>query len=59
MNRIPYSSNLPAQSSNAPKVFGEGRVCSYPSCKTRLSRYNANLFCYLHAPSERPLRRGS
>ena len=56
MNRFRYSSTQTASSSRSPKVFTEGRVCSYPTCTTRLSRYNANAVCALHSQPERPTR---
>ena len=58
MSRLRQSSIQPAYSSQRLKEFGEGRVCSYPSCKTQLSRYNASTLCYRHAVGERPARRG-
>ena len=58
MNRLRHTSTQPAQPSHAPNVFAKGRVCSYPPCKTQLSRYHANTYCYLHAPTEPPRRAG-
>lgn len=40
------------------KDFGEGRVCSYKGCSTKLSRYNRREFCYSHAPVKYPRVRG-
>jgi hypothetical protein len=52
-----YSSSQTVQSSSrAPKVFSEGRVCGHPTCTTKLSRYNADAVCALHARAERPDR---
>ena len=56
VNRSRYSSAQISSSSRSPKVFTEGRVCSYPTCATRLSRYNANSVCALHSQPERPAR---
>jgi hypothetical protein len=50
------SSTQFSSSSRSPKVFTEGRVCSFPSCTTMLSRYNANSVCALHSRPERPTR---
>ena len=30
-------------------TFGVGRVCVEPTCKTTLSRYNADNLCWRHA----------
>jgi len=58
MSRPRHSSALPVSSSAAaPKVYGEGRVCNYPSCMTQLSRYNDSTYCYLHVPDGRAPRR--
>ncbi len=59
MTRIHQSAVPLASSSQKMKVFGEGRVCSYPSCNTQLSRYNPSPLCYRHAVDERPRRRGA
>jgi hypothetical protein len=43
----------------APKTFEEGRVCADPACKTKLSRYNAETRCFVHAaPQLVPRDRG-
>ena len=58
MVRPRYSSAPRVSSSSAaPKVYGEGRVCDFPACKTQLSRYNDSVYCYLHVPDERMRRR--
>jgi hypothetical protein len=36
----------------------EGRVCGEPACDTRLSVYNDQEFCSLHAPMVVPRMRG-
>ncbi len=36
----------------------EGRVCVYPGCDTRLSRYNAGDACWQHAEISFPNFRG-
>jgi hypothetical protein len=53
-----YHSSAPqtASSSRSPKVFNEGRVCGYPNCTTRLSRYNGASLCALHMARELPTR---
>ena len=56
MTRFRYSSTQTASSSRGPKVFTEGRVCGYPACTTKLSRYNSNSLCALHSRPERPTR---
>lgn len=28
--------------------FGENRICAAPECRTRLSRYNPDDWCYTH-----------
>jgi len=50
------STQISTSSSRGPKVFTDGRVCGYPSCTTKLSRYNANAVCALHSRPERPTR---
>jgi hypothetical protein len=39
---------LPESASKPIEQYGEGRVCWYPSCDTRLSRYNEDEGCALH-----------
>ena len=39
-------------------VMKAGRVCGDPGCSTRLSRYNDQEFCALHAPMVVPRMRG-
>jgi hypothetical protein len=56
MPRFRYSSTQTASSSRSPKVFAENRVCGFPNCATKLSRYNADSLCALHAKAERPTR---
>jgi hypothetical protein len=52
-----YHSSAPqTASSRSPKVFNEGRVCGYPACTTRLSRYNGSALCALHTARELPTR---
>ncbi len=34
-----------------PKTFGEHRVCADEVCRTLLSRYNCEAFCFQHAPA--------
>jgi hypothetical protein len=36
----------------APKTFAEDRTCGHPSCNTRLSRYNAETLCFVHATAQ-------
>jgi hypothetical protein len=58
MPRFRYSSTQTASSSSrSPKVFSENRVCGFPNCTTRLSRYNADSLCALHAKAQRPPQR--
>jgi hypothetical protein len=56
MPRFRYSSTQAASSSRSPKVFTEGRVCGFPACTTKLSRYNADSLCALHMRAHRPTR---
>jgi hypothetical protein len=42
---------------NLPRAEG-GRVCLEPGCPTRLSVYNDQDFCALHAPMVVPRMRG-
>jgi len=56
VTRFAYSSTPTVSSSRGPKAFTEGRVCGYPTCTTRLSRYNAEALCALHLRPERPPR---
>ena len=48
-----HSSAMPvaARPSDRPKVFEENRVCRHVTCKTKLSRYNSDVYCYVHAAS--------
>ncbi len=41
-----------------PKTFGEGRICGFKICETKLSRYNRNESCFRHAPARFPRMRG-
>ncbi|MHB1503500.1 MAG: hypothetical protein ACYCTL_08015 [Acidimicrobiales bacterium] len=40
------------------RTFPQGRVCSEPGCKTKLSIYNESEYCYLHEPMTAPRLRG-
>jgi hypothetical protein len=42
---------------NLPRS-ADGRVCGEPGCSTRLSVYNEQDFCALHAPMVVPRMRG-
>ena len=42
---------------NLPRA-ADGRVCAEPGCQTRLSVYNEQDFCALHAPMVVPRMRG-
>lgn len=42
----------------APKTHKSGRTCTHDSCATKLSRYNRNTTCWLHAPTRYPRTRG-
>jgi len=53
---IQFHSSPQTASSRAPKVFTEGRVCGYPTCTTRLSRYNSDALCALHLRPHQPPR---
>jgi hypothetical protein len=50
-HRIPAAA---ATAASLPRRSGEltqyehGRVCLDPACATRLSTYNASMFCWLH-----------
>jgi hypothetical protein len=46
--------HLPAPS----RAEAEGRVCSFPGCRTTLSVYNALDRCWQHAESVLPNHRG-
>jgi hypothetical protein len=35
-------------------TFGNGRICTSSSCETRLSRYNDDTVCAVHADSDQP-----
>lgn len=41
-----------ASRGKAPKTFAEDRTCGHPSCTTRLSRYNAETLCFVHATAQ-------
>lgn len=41
-----------------PRAADDVRVCEFEDCDTRLSRYNRNSYCYLHAPLSFPRTRG-
>ena len=41
-----------------PQRYAEGRVCKRRDCKTRLSAYNKQDFCYQHRSRKRPRVRG-
>jgi len=56
VTRFRSSPTQTSSSSRGPKVFTEGRVCGYPTCSTRLSRYNSAPLCALHTRPERPTR---
>ena len=36
----------------APKTFDADRTCDHPTCKTKLSRYNAEPLCFVHATAQ-------
>ncbi len=40
------------------KTYGTSRVCSAEGCATRLSKYNRNTECHIHAPKRFPRTRG-
>lgn len=42
----------------APTRFQAGRICTEPSCETRLSMYNRYTTCFLHSPIRFPRVRG-
>ncbi|MEE8406339.1 MAG: hypothetical protein V3S32_04245 [Acidimicrobiia bacterium] len=44
--------------SRPSKRFSQDRVCSKPSCETRLSQYNKAEYCHAHAPIRFPRVRG-
>ena len=45
----PAAVHLPARAA-APRVpvYGRGRVCAEPDCRTVLSSYNPSAYCWLH-----------
>ena len=49
---------VPERSGKTPKTSDEGRVCAYPSCGTKLTRYNTSDICYPHRPKRYPRVRG-
>ena len=49
MSRPRSTSMTPSRASDKPKVFEEGRTCEAAGCATKLSRYNAEVRCFLHA----------
>jgi len=48
----------PAGLPRASQQYPEGRVCSFPECKTRLSKYNRRDRCWAHAEMKVPRLRG-
>jgi len=38
----------PVGREGAPRSYEEGRTCRDRECTTRLSRYNPDLYCWLH-----------
>ncbi|HET8739559.1 MAG TPA: hypothetical protein VFO17_07490 [Acidimicrobiia bacterium] len=49
---------IPERSGKTPKTLPAGRVCAYPSCDTKLNRYNTSDVCYTHRPQRFPRVRG-
>jgi len=49
---------IPEKSGKTPKTADEKRVCSEPSCDTKLTRYNIHDVCYRHLPQRFPRVRG-
>lgn len=49
---------IPEKSGKTPKTDEEERVCSDPSCDTKLTRYNTSDNCYRHKPRRFPRVRG-
>lgn len=49
---------IPEKSGKRPKRGKVGRVCSYPSCDTKLTSYNTHDACYQHRPQRFPRVRG-
>lgn len=45
-------------SDRAPSRFPSDRVCTEPSCHTRVSIYNRNDTCFQHSPIRYPRVRG-
>ena len=41
-----------ASRGKAPKTFGADRTCAHASCNTKLSRYNAETLCFVHASAQ-------
>ena len=41
-----------ASRGKAPKTFDANRTCGHPSCNTKLSRYNAETLCFVHASAQ-------
>jgi hypothetical protein len=41
-----------ASRGKAPKTFGADRTCGHASCNTKLSRYNAETLCFVHASAQ-------
>lgn len=37
------------QVTRSAKTFGEDRLCEFTKCKTVLSKYNKQEFCFLHS----------
>jgi hypothetical protein len=42
-----------ARTSDRPQSFSVGRICDQPGCETRLSRYNPDKVCGVHAETDR------
>lgn len=40
------------------KTYGSRRICRAQGCATKLSKYNRNTECHLHAPKRFPRTRG-
>lgn len=49
---------IPVRSGKSPRAVDEERICSDPSCDTKLSRYNTHELCYRHRPARFPRVRG-
>jgi hypothetical protein len=42
------NSNKGSDSKRMTRSFGENRICAAPECRTRLSRYNPDDWCFTH-----------